>query len=165
MNTPLKSSEMADTLKIFSDIYKELLDKSKNNKDILEWCNNISSRSIPAFMFRAESIVDINETIFTNEDLRTFVLDLCFNFFSVCNFGDRFVDSLCLNLQEGLNIDNGNISTIPEKIRQSFINSSFSQYEMEEKVWIFKVKRKVTFVNFLKSNKHFIIILLMCLVS
>lgn len=165
MIIPLKSDEINDVLVIFKKIYEDFLEKSKDSKEIIEWCQFTDSRSIPAFLFRAESIMEINETIFNNEDLRTFILDMCFNFFTMCSTGNDFIDRLCLSLENGLNIDEGDVSTIPEKTRQSFIKSSFLEYEIEDKFLFFKIKRKVTFANFLKSNKHFIIILLMCLVS
>ena len=165
MIIPLKSDEINDVLNIFKKIYDHFLEKSEGNKEVIEWTQFIETRTIPSFLFRAESITEINEVIFSNEDLRTFILDMCFNFFSICSTGNDFIDRLCLSLENGLNIDEGNISTIPERTRESFIKSSFLEYEIEEKFLFFKVKRKVTFVNFLKSNKHFIIILLMCLVS
>lgn len=147
------------------DIFKTILESEEKTKEVKEWLDYASKRYSPMFMFRAESIVTINDSIFTNEDIRTFILSVSFKFFSLCSIGDNFLDRLYNSLENGLLIDDGETSTIPEQVRHSLINKAFQNYTITKKYLWFSVTRKVTFKEFLKSNKHFIIILLNCLIN
>jgi hypothetical protein len=109
---------------------------------------------------REDALALIKETIFKSEDVRNYIMDLNYRFFTLCNIHTHsdFLESLCINIANGLNIDDGANSLIPDAIRSNLAVSVLADEEQESRLIADK-----KLISLLKSNKHIVLVFLMLL--
>lgn len=157
----LTSDQVVNTLEIFKISLDKALNSSYNQEEVLYWINNTVLMHDPLVMFRSDSLTSIRDSIFDSETIRRFICDLNFRFFTTCNeSNENFLDSLVVSLANGLTID-GPDSIIPDQISESYTYRIFLKIYKSTSLF----KRRLLLTDFLKSNKHIILVLLIILLS
>ena len=138
-NRGLTTEQMKTAIDIFTKCQHHVLHENniQNDKEhISKWINETVLSIVPVVSLRADSIEFINDSIFKDETIRTFVFDLSFRFFSICNESDNFAKNLSVSISNGLVIDKTELSIIPNAIRQSLVSHIFSTMKVR-RIFIF----------------------------
>jgi hypothetical protein len=161
-HTALSSSEMLEVLNTFKQshiwVYENLPQVTKDV--ITNWLTSTVFKFTPMFLMREDALALIKETIFKSEDVRNYIMDLNYRFFTLCNIHTHsdFLESLCINIANGLNIDDSANSLIPDAIRSNLAVSVLADEEKESRLIADK-----KLISLLKSNKHIVLVFLMLL--
>ena len=118
---------------------------------------------IPCFCLRVDSVQQLTDSIFSDADIRDFCLNLSFRFFTLNGSAQGFAESLALSLKEGLAIDGpqAQLSVIPSAIRPSLPQSVFDEFAQRLWGWVPFTKRSIRIEQFLASNKHLMVVLML----
>lgn len=160
-NEVLTSDQMKNTLALFAISSQHVLSQrsDKSKASVEQWIKNIPYLLIPTVSLRADSLTAVNDSIFSNEDVRDFIFDLSFRFFSLANVDSSFLDKIASTLANSISLDDPKFSIVPEPIKKSL--SSHIELTFNS---IFG-KKKITIQQLLKSNKHLILVYLFCLTA
>ena len=130
-----------------------------------QWIEKVVLINVAAAM-RPDSIIDINDSIFSNEVIQNFVLDLVFRFFTMVSEDDSFCIRLCNNLMEGLRADGPNVllSTIPQELRASMPATLYKKSKIpmfiQKLLVALGFDEAINAVELLVNNKHLIVVFL-----
>jgi hypothetical protein len=163
----LTTEQMQKSLQVFAECQNRLmldLNSDEDKQTIATWIIKNPLALVPVVSLRADGIKEINDSIFTNETVRTFVFDFSFRFFSLCNESDNFLENLSCSIANGLILDDESFSIIPDAIRSSLVSDIFKNLTGRNKRF-FKKNIQSEIVNFLKANKHLLIVFMICLTN
>jgi hypothetical protein len=157
----LTSDQMKNTLALFAVSSQHVISQRSNeSKATIEaWVKNVPYLLIPTVSLRSDSLTNINDSIFSNEEVRDFIFDLSFRFFSLSNTDDQFMTKLSNTLANSISLDNPKFSIVPAPIKKSL--SSHIELTVDSILG----KKKITIEQLLESNKHLILVYLFCLTA
>jgi hypothetical protein len=161
------SEEIENVLKTFTAQQEILLEElhESDKKLVQEWINQTVLLN-PILLLKPDSILTINDQIFSDPVIQNYVLDLVFRFFTLAGDKDDLCLKLCQNLSEGLSIDGPKPEhcNIPQELKVSMPLAIYPASTMNALVLkvlrFFGLYKEITVKETLISNKHLVIVLL-----
>ena len=146
----------------FTEAYKD--NNAEAQVVIDNWVREVKMLNVTMFL-RPDSIIKINELLFSRVEVRDFVFDMCFKYFSTYAYGENY-DFVVSGLANGLSVDGPEPSKciIPPELKQSMPVSVYRNNSILD--WVkFNLNKigfrfKTPIEAFLHNNKLVISILL-----
>lgn len=119
----LTDQAMADALSVFAqavDVCLQRLGNTPMYSKAHGWISEVRRYNAHA-IFRPDLMSDVATNIFSDEDVRNFVLEVQFHFYAMAGNGPGFLEGLCQNLEDALTIDGPirEYNQLPKEMAQS----------------------------------------------
>lgn len=172
-NERLTIEEFSSCLEIFTQLVERGLNArySKTVEQIQEWMRQVSLSNIH-LLLKSDSLESLVSTVFSDDDVRDFVKELHFKFFSLAQTSSvDFTQKLCNNFVDAMMLDGAEKtwSILPEQLREFTAMGVFEQQSSEGLLSFWKRKPKEQKLPeqqlflFLMNNRFILIIMLIYL--